>query len=228
MTKQSFCKLIVPMNILTLISMLTLLSACSQRQGPPAPVVTGTSRSHTTAHNNLPSIIVKSGDTVHILAQRYRVSSQEIIAINNLKKPYHLRKGQKLLLPQKVMGGGHTTLSGQSKTPEFRSAPPKSGQVITVPLDDEPLMTDASKTEKTVIPQSSSGNLAVTPHGAAKSTKFDVVNNVLATKPKIIEKTAEVSADASGTVAIMAEKPVPTLKASTVKPNGLQKPDESM
>lgn len=223
--KQFFHKVILLINVYSMTAILTLLSACSQRQGPPAPVVTGMSRGDTTVHSNLPSIIVKPGDTVQLLAQRYRISSQEIIAVNNLKKPYHLRKGQKLWLPQKVMGGGNMMTQGKSKAPQFYSSPPKSGQVVTVPLDDEPVITDVSKTEKTATPQSSSENLASAPKETAKSKKFDVVNNVLAAKPKIIEKTAEAGTETAGAVAIMAEKTVPTLKAPAIKSNGPQKLD---
>ncbi len=43
--------------------------------------------------------VVKSGDTVHAVASRYRVPIRSLIELNGLRAPYTLRLGQKLRLP---------------------------------------------------------------------------------------------------------------------------------
>ncbi len=44
---------------------------------------------------------VRPGDSLSVIAKRFGVSTKEIIKANNLKKPYHLRVGQKLKIPVK-------------------------------------------------------------------------------------------------------------------------------
>lgn len=72
------------------------LSACEiVRSQPPAPV--------TNLGTNLDSIyggmLVRSGETVGAIAQRYNLPVRDIIDINNLQPPYRLAAGQRLKLP---------------------------------------------------------------------------------------------------------------------------------
>jgi murein DD-endopeptidase MepM/ murein hydrolase activator NlpD len=119
--------------VCALFSML-FINACTDRKGPPAPVSVNGAALQT---QNLPSIIVKRGDTVVNVAQRYHITPAEIITLNRLKPSHHLRIGQKLLLPQRVMGGGNISSSPhtEGKGHTFISTPPKPGQVTAVPLD---------------------------------------------------------------------------------------------
>ncbi len=64
-----------------------LLSACS---------TTGSSRIVSGS-----VIKVRSGDTVSAVARRYKVPQKSIIRLNRLRKPYHLRVGQRLRIPVK-------------------------------------------------------------------------------------------------------------------------------
>ncbi|RMA93338.1 M23 family metallopeptidase [Hydrogenothermus marinus] len=45
--------------------------------------------------------IVKPGDNLHYIAKKYKVSVDEIIKINHLRKPYIIRPGQKIKIPVK-------------------------------------------------------------------------------------------------------------------------------
>lgn len=47
-----------------------------------------------------PGIIVKKGDTVYMLARRHGVSVRRLIESNNLRPPYQLHAGRRLILPR--------------------------------------------------------------------------------------------------------------------------------
>ena len=49
--------------------------------------------------NAIKVVKVRKGDQLYKLARRYGVSAKEVIALNNLKRPYDLKIGQKLKLP---------------------------------------------------------------------------------------------------------------------------------
>ncbi len=51
---------------------------------------------------------VKPGDSLIKIAKKFGVSTKEIIRLNNLKKPYHLRVGQVLKIPKKTKTGKKT------------------------------------------------------------------------------------------------------------------------
>jgi murein DD-endopeptidase MepM/ murein hydrolase activator NlpD len=46
---------------------------------------------------------VKKGESLSLIAKKYNTSVNEIIRLNNLKKPYIIRPGQKLKIPKKVV-----------------------------------------------------------------------------------------------------------------------------
>lgn len=50
---------------------------------------------------NAPAIAVQKGDNLYQVSKRYDVTLRDLIEINHLKPPYHIRLGQALLLPQK-------------------------------------------------------------------------------------------------------------------------------
>ena len=49
--------------------------------------------------------VVKKGDTLFNLSQRYELSWQTLAQINNLQEPYILKVGQKLKVPASPPGG---------------------------------------------------------------------------------------------------------------------------
>ena len=59
---------------------------------------------------NASAVKVGRGDTVYSIARRHKLSPRDIIDANNLRPPYELRIGQRLVLPQ---GRLHTVRSGE-------------------------------------------------------------------------------------------------------------------
>lgn len=106
------------------VALLLPAAACSwaewpppQWQGPPAPVgrpAPGAQASLPPAATARPStgprsdpgfvgasaVRVGKGDTVYALSRRHRVAVRAIIDANGLKPPYHLRIGQRIVLPR--------------------------------------------------------------------------------------------------------------------------------
>ena len=67
-----------------------MMSAGSPKTTPKTAATSGTGYEH----------IVKEGETLSAIAAAYKVKTTAIIEANDLKKPYILRKGQKLFIPQ--------------------------------------------------------------------------------------------------------------------------------
>jgi murein DD-endopeptidase MepM/ murein hydrolase activator NlpD len=69
---------------------------------PAASIPRGTQsqRSSSRAFVNVNAVVAKRGDTVYALSRRHRVSVRTIIEANRLPHPYHLRAGQRVILPR--------------------------------------------------------------------------------------------------------------------------------
>ncbi len=95
-----------------------LVAGCVQRPAtveyktpgdvPPPPAAKPTS---TAVQQTPASIVVKPGDSVHVVARRYNVSMRALIEMNRLKPPYKLLVGQVLRLPR---GRIHTVVRGDT------------------------------------------------------------------------------------------------------------------
>lgn len=93
------------------------------------------------------AVMVREGETLWSIAQRYRLSQRDIIDLNGLKPPYHLADGQRLRLPppMEYRVGYNDTLTGiarmyglpSSKLAQMNniSAPYRlrQGQVLRIP-----------------------------------------------------------------------------------------------
>lgn len=84
-----------PTNLLMAGTALLLLSACAAPQA--APVHNLGTRVDGAAGAGV--VMVRDGDTVWRISERYRLPLRDIIDINGMKPPYHLRTGQRLQLP---------------------------------------------------------------------------------------------------------------------------------
>jgi murein DD-endopeptidase MepM/ murein hydrolase activator NlpD len=71
-------------------------------------------------------VLVQRGDTVAAIARRFGLSSQAIIDANGLRAPYHLTRGQRLVLPPSAV---HFVAAGETVTSIAR-AYGVSGQAI--------------------------------------------------------------------------------------------------
>jgi lipoprotein NlpD len=130
-----------------LLGLGLFLSSCSRSTGP-ADV----------EFDNRPSPyhIVKKGETVSEIARRYSMTKQEIIKLNQLKEPYYIFVGQRLLVkpttdePMALEHAPQTTLDGVevkalSKDPNTAStATPSQEEVSFVPDDVETTSPDES------------------------------------------------------------------------------------
>jgi len=67
--------------------------------------------SQNAAFVNANAVVVGAGDTVYALSRRHQVSERDIIVANNLKAPYHLIVGQRIVLPR---GKEHTVAKGDT------------------------------------------------------------------------------------------------------------------
>ncbi|MBY0462251.1 MAG: M23 family metallopeptidase [Alphaproteobacteria bacterium] len=98
------------------ILLAALVSACS-REEPPSEVV------YVKRLN--PYHIVKKGETVADISQKYGMSEDELIKINRLKEPYKVVPGQRLVVHVKDESDGN-------KSP----VPVEEGDVAVRPLED--------------------------------------------------------------------------------------------
>ena len=127
-------------RFLVAMLVLCLLAACAGRRDG-APVTYGR------GGQGAGIVVVQSGDALYKIADRYKVSMRDLIAINKLQPPYNLWVGQRLVLPspeQYRVQGGDTLYSisrsfGVDMTELARTnrlAPPyavKVGQMLRLP-----------------------------------------------------------------------------------------------
>lgn len=80
----------------------------------PAAVVSAPARQLAAATRDRPKTdfyFVKPGDSVSKIAREHTVTSQSVISVNLLKRPYLLRVGQRLVIPR---GNWHTVARGET------------------------------------------------------------------------------------------------------------------
>lgn len=82
------------------IVLLFTLSACGWAEWPPpdGPRAANRPATGSSAFIGASAVTVGKGDTVYGLSRRHRVSARNIIEANNLRPPYHLRVGQRIVL----------------------------------------------------------------------------------------------------------------------------------
>jgi len=103
-------------RILPLILLTFMLSGCGLAQWPPpGQVPADINKPVLRADNNqfvmATAVKVGKGDSVWAISKRHKVPMQEIIRANNLRPPYVLQIGQRLVLPR---GEIHTVRKGET------------------------------------------------------------------------------------------------------------------
>lgn len=94
------------------VGILLTLSACGWAQWPPpgdGPRLSNRPGS-SDGYINATAVKVGKGDTVYSIARRHKLSPRDIIDANNLRPPYELDIGQRLVLPS---GRVHTVQRGE-------------------------------------------------------------------------------------------------------------------
>lgn len=135
--RRSFKYTLIPATFCAVLA----LSACAADHAAPVHHL-GTQLDSTAG-----AVMVREGETLWSVAQRYRLSQRDIIDLNGLKPPYHLSDGQRLRLPppMEYRVGANDTLTGiarmygvpSSKIAQMNSvAAPyrlQQGQVLRIP-----------------------------------------------------------------------------------------------
>ena len=83
---------------LLLVSALFVLSSCSQ-QMQKVEIIRGIFKS-TIAKKTDESITIIPGDTLVTLSKKYNTTISELIKVNNIKAPYVLKPGKKIIIPK--------------------------------------------------------------------------------------------------------------------------------
>jgi len=102
-----------------------LVSACAAPQA--APVHNFGTRVDSAAGAGV--VMVREGDTVFRISERYRLPLRDIIDLNGLKPPYHLKTAQRLQLPPPME---HKTAAGDTVTGIARLYGVPVSQIVSV------------------------------------------------------------------------------------------------
>lgn len=110
-----------------MVSYGLIVAACANREPPLAPA---TAPASSPAKNEM-YIVVQRGQTLDVVADTFRITKAEIIALNDLKPPYRLKPGSILKMPATVAElNVETQPNGGSAT--LRS-PPSAATAATMP-----------------------------------------------------------------------------------------------
>ncbi|MFN3701398.1 MAG: peptidoglycan DD-metalloendopeptidase family protein [Alphaproteobacteria bacterium] len=82
-------------SLIAYLPILLLLAACFGSQNP-APV---SRYGHTPGEGSAGVHVVQPGDTLYTISNSYQLAMQDIVFINRLQAPFHVRAGQRLRLP---------------------------------------------------------------------------------------------------------------------------------
>lgn len=82
------------MRVLSLLICMIILWGCSASQSPAPVIMMGDDTPDRAGIH-----MVRSGDTVYSIAQRYKISMRGLIQKNSLRAPYTIDVGQRLILP---------------------------------------------------------------------------------------------------------------------------------
>ena len=145
-----------------LVACSGLLTACIQAPSGPVPVTTSVpQRPSVPAVAGLPSapgrsILVKPGQTLGGIAETLQVPARAIIAANNLRPPYELKAGQRLVIPEIADRAMPTKATAPPRTrpavgvdADAKQQPqrrPKRPPPEEIPLDDPPLVSSTPTT----------------------------------------------------------------------------------
>ena len=167
------------MTRLCAIIVLLDLTACGNLQWPPSSGPVLSNPPNTASRGTIRQVpqkrtggmvIVKRGDTLYSLSRRHKVSIRGLIEANNVRPPYNLRPGQRLVLPaprEHVVRAGDTLydisraygvdVSSLARinriVPPYRILP---GQTLRLPDTTSPVFTAARPAPRRSPPQAAS------------------------------------------------------------------------
>jgi len=150
-------------------------------------------------------ITVGRNQTVYGIAQKHGVRMQDIIVLNDLKPPFNLRLGQRLVLPAKNQD--YAPVPSAAPLKGIEQAPLESGS--TGSIASQAVTTETLEPPQTLPPNTTVDSSSVTPPKPAAPTATPVVPTK---PPETIAKPAEPAP------APKKSAPTPTETASTAKP----------
>lgn len=130
-----------PLRIAGAAALAGLLAACAVEPQSAAPVILKGAGSEGVEGAVAPApagrIVVQPGQSLGGIAQRYHVSKGAIIAANQLKPPYKLAAGQRLLIPGVAPSPARPAMAAAPFPPPPASAPAAAGRPPPeiIPLD---------------------------------------------------------------------------------------------
>jgi murein DD-endopeptidase MepM/ murein hydrolase activator NlpD len=138
-----------------------LLAACAGGPSEPAPVYlrgpTPFAAMPPPAWHENTVVTVKHGQTLGAIARTYHVSEHELIAANQLKPPYELREGARLVIPDHPATPMHSpspalAAAATPPSPTPTQPAPSASQPAVIPLDGPAPPRQAAATPPTPQP----------------------------------------------------------------------------
>lgn len=133
-------------------------SGATPRPATPAPGASGTPRPATGA-----TYTVQAGDTPGGIANRFGVSTEELMRVNNISDPRRMRVGQELRIPGQAEEAPRTpstpaTTRPADRTPTTPATPPAplpapSDRALPIPFGDEDFLNDEDFPEVELVPE---------------------------------------------------------------------------
>ena len=206
-------------GVILLLTLLTTLSACTAMH-PPQPYLPDRSGLQPGE-----TITVRGNQNVYTIAHEHNVSMREIIVLNDLKPPFEIRPGQKLVLP-----AGGSNFGGDMSPPEAAPlapveknalAPITPAAVSSQPLD--PLSTPpVSSAPPSLTPAASTAPLPLVAPVAPSSDAVQSLNTPSpAQKQTATTMAASSSAVAESSITMIWPVQGPILSSFGAKSAGL-------
>ncbi|MDP3372285.1 MAG: M23 family metallopeptidase [Candidatus Paracaedibacteraceae bacterium] len=111
------------LKTITPLALVLLLSACSNRSDGPSEII------H--ARPISPYYIVKADDTLADIASKNSMTESELISLNNLKEPFKVFKGQRILVRVIGSSSDYTKANGDITVKELEADGPLEGSDAT-------------------------------------------------------------------------------------------------
>lgn len=196
---------------LVLITLATFVTSCAQQE--PAEIVMHKSLSRKISENNNPyKIKIKVGDTLYKLSKEFNVEVRSLIDSNELRAPYLLTPGQKLVLPKALF---HTVDSGDTVYAISRSYGVDMNRLITVNNLNSPY--SLRKGQKLRLPSKVS---------AGEEARAQIAQNPAKEEPEFVAQRNNVEISDIGDIKpsrTVQGVPEPLLRANT-EPSPILKP----
>lgn len=172
------------LNVSVLFGLLFLVSACTFTP-PPAPDLP----SRATLRPG-ETVTVRGNENIYLLAHEHNVSMRELIVLNDMKPPYAVRRGQKLVLP---VPGVYNEMAPPEASP---LEPVESAEIAPIgPVEVTSQVLEPPVTKQELAPPPSTNNLKVSPTPLAPHDAVQTLNTPSPVQKQAATTLADDSAD---------------------------------